>query len=141
MIVLNAKLLSQAMLTSGLLLVISSTEITSILYISGQLENATGSNQSTIQPLATSCPQGSILLLNGTCAAQSAVASCPQGSILLLNGTCAAQSAVASCPQGSILLLNGTCAAQSAVASCPQGSMKLVNGSCTILNTDMVTAR
>ena len=131
MIVSNAKLLLQAMFTSGLLLIITSTEITSP-HISGQLENATGSNQSTIQPPATSCPQGSILLLNGTCAIQSAVASCPQGSILLLNGTCAIQSAVASCPQGSILLLNGTCAIQSAVASCPQGSMKLVNGSCTI---------
>jgi hypothetical protein len=109
MITLNNQLLLQAIFSSGLLLVIFSIQITSIFYIYGQIENATISNQTAIQPPNASCPKGSILLLNGTCATQSTAASCPKGSILLLNGTCATQSTAASCPKGSMLLVNGSC--------------------------------
>jgi hypothetical protein len=98
-----------------ILLTLFSSGITSIISVYAQIENDMIYNRTMFQRPAASCPEGSMLLLNGTCATQKPAASCPEGSMLLLNGTCATQKLAASCPEGSMLLLNGTCAVLSQI--------------------------
>jgi chloramphenicol 3-O-phosphotransferase len=93
-----------------ILLTLFSGGIISIISVYAQIENEMIYNRTMFQGPAASCPEGSMLLLNGTCGTQGLAASCPEGSMLLLNGTCGTQGLAASCPEGSMLLLNGTCA-------------------------------
>ncbi|MBI5490489.1 MAG: hypothetical protein HY905_24350 [Deltaproteobacteria bacterium] len=70
------------------------------------------------------CPVGTVLQPNGTCAAQ--VITCPAGTVLQPNGTCAVPTP--TCPIGTVLQPNGTCAAMP--PTCPAGMTLQPNGTC-----------
>jgi hypothetical protein len=95
----------------------------------------------TLQPNGTcaaayvpppTCPAGMVLQPNGTCAAAyTPPPSCPAGMVLQPNGTCAAPyTPPPSCPAGMTLQPNGTCAPAYSAPTCPAGTTLQPNGTC-----------